>query len=518
MEVTNITSKEITVIAASDNSTFEINGTETNAGIITINTALTTSNGTVVTLSNADKVITLTGLDGNGWDSIVFTTDGVSHSTPNIMSGHITGIVATTTPVIADLGGDIGNVELSVSINLDTMPSENAQIRQNLVKNSSQDIRDAFQQLALNNHLTIKEIAYVTNLIKDNFLYSNPATIHMAVNGDWVITQIGGNPATITDKGAYLLEHKTEIEQKVKIFRNSDTSSTEILTTRYVSYTAPKAYFEADSPNGLSTFSLTSVEAVATSSDSSSSGFSSDSSDYSPASIASTSGATKTEIVNVGGGSSVTRAEMTGTGLGKNLVVTAMPRSNLPTTMTTPPSTVYQYMSITSSTITGVVSQTTLDFNVPQSWLTEHGFAVGDIVMMRNVDGKWQTLSTQLVSQKGGSVFYRATTPGFSYFAIAYQKGGTNMGTGTPITTTLAVAAASVTNVPAPAYSPSPVAITPTMTQIVPSAPVKSPVDGMLLTTIIVGIIGAIVIIIGAVYVRRWLIRRQNPALFRDYE
>ena len=515
--LTNTTSKEITVIAVSDNSTFAINGTDTNAGIITINTALTTSNGTIVTLSNADKVITLTNLDGNGWDSFVITTDGVSHSTPDTMSGHITGIVATTKPVLADLGGDVGDVELSIELNLDTMPAGDATLLQELVTNSSRETRTAFQQVALNHHLTIKEIAYVAKLIKDNFLYSNPATIKMAVSGDGVIKQMGVNPATIPDTGVYLSEHKSEVEQKIRIFRTADDGSTELLTTRYVTYIAPKAYFEADSPHGLSTFGLASVETVSPSSvpDSTTNSWSgsiSGSSDDGPTSIANTAGISKTEIVNVGGKSAVTRAELTGTGLGKNLVITAMPKSILPATIAAPPTIVYQYLSITSSTITGTVNEITLDFSVPQSWLTEHGYTSGDIVMMHNTGGQWQTLNTQFVSKNNGNVLYRATTPSFSYFAIAYQKGGTILGEGTFVPTTFATAGGSVTHAPT-----SPFAINPDKTKIIPSAPVLSPVEGIPMMTIIVGIAGVIVIV-GAFLVRRWWIHRQNPALFRDYD
>ncbi|MCK9593324.1 MAG: PKD domain-containing protein, partial [Methanoregula sp.] len=64
---------------------------------------------------------------------------------------------------------------------------------------------------------------------------------------------------------------------------------------------------------------------------------------------------TITETVNVGGGSAVTLAEMTGSDLGKNLVITAFPRKSLPSGMVTPNTTVYQYISIVSSTIPGVV-------------------------------------------------------------------------------------------------------------------------------------------------------------------
>jgi hypothetical protein len=132
--------------------------------------------------------------------------------------------------------------------------------------------------------------------------------------------------------------------------------------------------------------------------------------------------------------------------------------------------------------------------------------------MMRNVDGEWQPLDTLFVSQKSAYVYYRATTTGLSYFAIAYQKGGTNMGTGTPVPTTLAMVGASVTD------APLPVTINPIETQTVSPAPVTSPVKGMPVTTIVFGIIGVIAIIIVVSLVRRWWIRRQNPALFRKHD
>ena len=58
-----------------------------------------------------------------------------------------------------------------------------------------------------------------------------------------------------------------------------------------------------------------------------------------------------TEIVNVGGGSAITRSEVTGTDLGRNLVITAFPRDSLPEGIAVPQTTVYQYISITTSTI-----------------------------------------------------------------------------------------------------------------------------------------------------------------------
>ncbi len=221
------------------------------------------------------------------------------------------------------------------------------------------------------------------------------------------------------------------------------------------------------------------------------------------------------QTVNVGGGSSVTRAEMTGINLGKNLVITAMPETVLPGTMAAPPTTVYQYISITSSTIPGVVSQTLLDFAVPQSWLTEHGFTNGDIVMMHTVDGQWQTLDTRFVSQSNENVFYQSTTPGFSYFAIAYQKGGTTMAQGTPFPT---ITPSALAKTPVTGTPHLPVTITTKETQSPALPPTTAPGEGTPLTPIIIGVVGAIAVIASAFLVRRWWIRRQNPALFREYD
>jgi hypothetical protein len=224
-------------------------------------------------------------------------------------------------------------------------------------------------------------------------------------------------------------------------------------------------------------------------------------------------GKTITEMVNVGGGSAVSRAEVTGTNLGKNLVVAAFPRNNLPSGIALTQTTVYQYISIVSSTIPGVVDQATLEFSVPQAWLTEHGFTEGDVVMMHYDNGKWVKLDTWYVSQNSGNVFYRSTTPGFSYFAIVYQKDGTDMGAVTPDATT---SPPPVTVLKAPVQeAPSPVEITREKTPAIPTAPATKPSGGIPMTTIIIGMTGSIATIIGTVLLRHWWIRKQNPTLFR---
>ena len=59
------------------------------------------------------------------------------------------------------------------------------------------------------------------------------------------------------------------------------------------------------------------------------------------------------QTVNVGGGSAVTRAQMTGTNLGKTLVVTAMPLGALPASIPAPSTTVFQNIELTTSTDPG---------------------------------------------------------------------------------------------------------------------------------------------------------------------
>ena len=96
----------------------------------------------------------------------------------------------------------------------------------------------------------------------------------------------------------------------------------------------------------------------------------------------------------------------------------------------------------------------------------------------------------------GTSVTFTATTPGFSLFAISgIEKAGEAVTTPTAAQTTVQAVAAQTTAAPAGAPAP----------------------DFPLGTVALAG--GAILVLIGAGFlVRRWWIRKQNPALFRDYD
>jgi len=170
------------------------------------------------------------------------------------------------------------------------------------------------------------------------------------------------------------------------------------------------------------------------------------------------------------------------------------------------------------------ISSGTITFAVSESWLTDHGLTPADIVMLRYHDGVWAELPTTYQYEVGGACYFTATTPGFSYFAIASRAGtaaenAAATGTVSPSLTTGAGQAITAPSThPASGNTVSPTVSTPvtTGTAAVPAGMTGSP--GFPTLWIVVGMGGVVIMAVGACLVRRWWIRRQNPALFKEYD
>lgn len=84
------------------------------------------------------------------------------------------------------------------------------------------------------------------------------------------------------------------------------------------------------------------------------------------------------------------------------------------------PGDTYEYIEIAVSWANPRdISNATITFTIPAKWLDEHDILPEDIRLMRYVDGGWQILETRVIGEEDGIYHFRATTPGFSTFAIA---------------------------------------------------------------------------------------------------
>jgi len=174
------------------------------------------------------------------------------------------------------------------------------------------------------------------------------------------------------------------------------------------------------------------------------------------------------------------------------------------------------------------VSEGVISFSVNGPYLASHGLTPAQVGLMRNHDSQWVSLPTTLVRQSGDTYYYEATTPGFSYFAIVAGTGSAAANatvTGTNVPTT-AVTTGNATPTTTVMSDVTPAAVKATAIQTsapVTTATTAAPVSGggssgIPIFTILAGIGGIAVVAVGAVLVRRWWIRRQNPALFREYD
>jgi len=86
-------------------------------------------------------------------------------------------------------------------------------------------------------------------------------------------------------------------------------------------------------------------------------------------------------------------------------------------------SKVYKYLKVTEAGFTDAdVSGAVLKFKVAKSWLTENSVSADSVVLSRYTSD-WSELTTEMLSEDDSFVYFKATSPGMSYFAVTLKAG-----------------------------------------------------------------------------------------------
>jgi hypothetical protein len=206
-----------------------------------------------------------------------------------------------------------------------------------------------------------------------------------------------------------------------------------------------------------------------------------------------------TATVNVGGYSSVYRANVTGTGI-SDLIITGSASSGPGTDLLPAPGTVYEYIDLLPARYDSI-QESVISASVPRLWLNGHNLAPQDVTIYHLSDSTWKALPTTLVTSESGRSYYTALSPGFGRFAITGElKGPADsvvQGQTTPQGTIndMVKVPLTVTTV-----SRTPVLL---QTTEVPAQPATQPSAGFSSLTIVAAILGIIILIGLALVVRR---------------
>jgi PGF-pre-PGF domain-containing protein len=165
-------------------------------------------------------------------------------------------------------------------------------------------------------------------------------------------------------------------------------------------------------------------------------------------------------------GVEVTRIELTPKNSLRSAELTVTSLGVKPSTSVPLSEKAFKYLQIEKKNIASTdFDSADITFKVNKSWMTAN--SVSDVALFRYVDS-WVQLDTVKVTEDATSITYKATTPGFSYFAIA------EVAQQTPQTTTTVVQPVKELETPAAEKQPKPATTT---TQKVVEATITPPVE-----------------------------------------
>jgi len=214
------------------------------------------------------------------------------------------------------------------------------------------------------------------------------------------------------------------------------------------------------------------------------------------------------KAVNVGGDSVVTQAILSGEDL-SDLIVTGIVRPGPDADISLPPGIVYQYIDLVPARYLSITGSE-IHFSIPVPWLEEHHVSPVNVNMYHYTGTMWEALPTKVVNTRDSRVFFSALGSGFSLFAISGKPGVSSN-----VSPTYHAPYASGDFLPNSENKPG--ATSPVIAQTTAPLPVHptQPASGFPLIIVLTAI-GCTGLLAGVILVRRWCIRRQNPALFRE--
>jgi len=464
-----------------------------------------TKSGNVVTIRNA-----------TGWESLAITLSGTPETGASAVNGTVGSVTAVTEPVTAPIEA-AGTPTVTISLNMSRMPGTTAAITQTITKDPDATAQSSFSLFASSEGKQINEIAYTLNIVKTNLENAGnggiiqSATLTMTVSKAWVDAHGGVS--------------------SLAVLRRADDGTTQILAPVVTGPDADNNYtITVISPKGLSVFSLAAVSAVSTGSPGST-GSSYNNGDTDTGTFVSSQPKSTSLLApvdpssypwttqSIRGPTHITKIELQPIGTFKDLFILTEKPDSLPQGIPAPGVPVYEFHKITLYHATNDdINQAKIEFTVSPSYLESQKMTYRDVQLMRYRDKVWEKLPTEYEGMKDGEHLYRATTAGFSYFATVIVKDATIMTTTTTTTVPTLAGQAQISQKPTAIPVKRTVALTTAKTQAAPPVTDTPKPAGMSIPFYIFGIAGIIILCISIVIVRRWYIRRQNPALFRKYD
>ncbi len=380
-----------------ENFTFRDNGTNvTDVGgrqQVSFNNA--TGNGTT-----GDYDIILTGGNMN----VTIRTDGLT-TTGNVSTGNVTGVQLESSPIRADLGGDVGNVSVGFNASMNSY-NPDLGITTAIYDQPSGKAATAFTLAATDKGLAITSTAYAVYFTKTNPAENiSNAVLRMTVSPAWV--NASGGPAAI------------------RVFRQDDDGNVEMLATTYLGPDADgMMVFEAISPGGFSAFAVAATQVV-------------DASTSVPETSSSSGGGGRSAI-GVGAAENIRAGETATLTFGETPVteIEVHARDGIPHILITtkagtkpdgaddPDGDVYEYVSIACYRAPeDSLQRATIRFTVPTNWVDER-LSSPDTLSLYHYNeetGEWTLLSTVFAGEENGGYAYYADSASFGYFAVVVK-------------------------------------------------------------------------------------------------